>query len=338
MKVVFFQFYPPTLWTLGGGEVQLKKTKEALERQGVEVILFNPWSRSKDFDVLHVFGSTYEVSSFVQVAKNLGIPVVVSTISYSAKPRWQWWLWKRLDRLIPVPTTYRLREQIYDSADRLVVMSQAEAEQLKFGFTIKSEKLRWVPQGIDAARFSKADPLLFFEKYHIKDFVLQVARINRHKGQARLIQALRNTGIPLVFIGPFDPSDPEGVREFQKLVNRYSWVHYLGPLEYDSPLLASAYAAAKVHVLPSISECLPLVILEAAASGTAVVCGKYPAVYEYLGRRIEYCNPLSIDSIRKAVLKAYESGPPSDLKRFVLENYSWDKVAEKLIEVYKELV
>ena len=183
MKIAFFQLYPPTIWAPGGGEVQLAKTKEALERKGVKVILFDPWSRSKDFDILHVFGSTYEVSSFVQVAKELDIPVVVSTISYSAKPRWQWWLWRRLDPLVPIDTTYRLRQKIYDSADRLIVMSKAEAEQLKFGFSIRDEKLRLVPQGIDKQRFENANPELFLRRYGIKDFVLQVARINQHKGQ-----------------------------------------------------------------------------------------------------------------------------------------------------------
>jgi hypothetical protein len=117
----------------------------------VEVILFNPWSRSQDFDVLHVFGSTYELSSFVQVAKGLGIPVVVSVIAFSNKPCWQWQLWKRIDQLLPLPTTYRLRQSIYAYADRLVVASKAEAEQLRRGFRIDAAKFRRVPHGIEGS-------------------------------------------------------------------------------------------------------------------------------------------------------------------------------------------
>jgi hypothetical protein len=338
MRVAFFQFYPPTLWTPGGGEVQLAKTKEALERQGVEVILFNPWSRSQDFDVLHVFGSTYELSSFVQVAKGLGFPVVVSVIAFSAKPHWQWRLWKRIDHLLPVPTTYRLRQWIYTHADRLVVASQAEAEQLRRGFQIDSAKFRWVPHGIERNRFEQVDPELFIRDYKLKDFILQVSRINRYKGQSRLIRALEGTGIPLVFLGPLDPSDPKGVAEFRELVEKNEQVYYLGTLNHDDPLLASAYMAARVHVLPSVVESLGLVTLEAAAVGTAVVSGKYPTLYEYLGERIIYHDPSSVSSIREAVLKAYEEGPPPGLRRYVLENFSWERTAERLVEIYKELV
>jgi glycosyltransferase involved in cell wall biosynthesis len=338
MRVAFFQFFPPTLWTPGGGEVQLAKTKEALERQGVEVILFNPWSRSQDFDVLHVFGSTYELSSFVQVAKGLGFPVVVSVIAFSAKPSWQWRLWKSIDHLLPLPTTYRLRQSIYACADRLVVLSQAEGKQLQRGFRIDSAKFRRVPNGIECSRFEQADPELFIRKYGLKDFVLQVSRINGLKGQSRLIRALEGTGIPLVFLGPLDPTDPKGAAEFRELVEKNEQVHYLGTLNHDDPLLVSAYAAAKVHVLPSISESFPLVTLEAAASGAAVVSGKYPALYEYLGERILYIDPSSISSIREVVLKAYEAGPPPGLRHYVLDNFSWERIAERLVEIYKELV
>jgi len=68
MKVAFFLFFPPTLWAPGGGEVQLAKTKEALEKLQVTVTLLDPWSRNHDFDVVHVFGSNYEVSSFIEAA------------------------------------------------------------------------------------------------------------------------------------------------------------------------------------------------------------------------------------------------------------------------------
>jgi glycosyltransferase involved in cell wall biosynthesis len=339
MKVAFFQFFPPTLWTPGGGETQLAKTKEALERQGLEVTLFDTWARSMDFDVLHVFGSSYEVSSFVQAARGLNIPVVVSIIAYSAKPQWQWSLLRRIDPIFPVPTTYRLRQAIYNLADRLIVASQAEATQLSQGFTVDAAKYREVPHGIDRVRFENADPSEFVQEFGLKDFVLQVSRINRPKGQVRLIHALEGADIPVVFLGPLDPLDPKGTEEFLALVERYDWVHYLGTLPHDSSLLTSAYAAAKVHVLPStIIESPGLVTLEAGATGAAVVSGNYPTLYDYVGDRIVYCDPASIKSIRETVLKAYETGPMEGLSRFILDNLSWDRTAERLIEVYREVI
>jgi glycosyltransferase involved in cell wall biosynthesis len=338
MKVAFFQFFPPTLWTPGGGEVQLTKTKEALERRGVEVVLFDPWSRLKDFDLIHVFGSSYELSSFVEAAKGIGLPVVVSAIAFSAKPVWQWKLWRLLDPLVPVPTIYRLRQRIYSSADIIVAASPSEARQLMQGFSIQPSKLRIVPHGIEGERFLSPDPSPFVERYGLEKFVLQVSRINRHKGQARLIRALKGTGLTVVFIGPLDPTDPEGTREFLQLVEKNSdFVRYLGNLPHDDPLLVSAYAAAKVHVLPSTSESLGLVNLEAMAAGAAVVSGCYPTLYDYVGDLVYYCNPHSEKSVRRAVLEAYEKGPKPGAREFVLSRFSWDHVAERLEKIYKEV-
>ena len=318
--------------------MQLAKTKEALERLGVEVVLFDTWSRRRDFDVLHVFGSTYELSSFVETAKGLGLPVVVSVIAYSAKPTWMWKMWRYMDRLVPIPTTYRLRQRIYDLADRLVALSRSEAERLAQGFRIDAAKVRVVPNGIEVGRFRAVDPGLFVEQYGLRDFVLQVSRINRLKGQARLIRALEGTGLQVVFIGPLDPTDPEGVREFQRLVERHRWVHYLGSFGHDDPLLASAYAAARVHVLPSIMESFGLVTVEALAAGTAAVSGRYPTLYDHMGDRVYYCNPLSVESIRKVVLHAYERGPKTGARDYVLSEFSWDRAAERLVQIYLEIV
>jgi glycosyltransferase involved in cell wall biosynthesis len=338
MKVAFFLFFPPTLWAPGGGEVQLAKTKEALEKLQVTVTLLDPWSRNHDFDVVHVFGSNYEVSSFIEAAKGIGLPVVVSTIAYSAKPAWQWKVWKWIDRCVPVPTTYRLRQRIYDQADRLIAASRSEAYQLAQGFRIDSRKIRLVPHGIDAKRFEVASPEPFTKRYGLRDFVLQVGRINRHKGQARLIQALDGTGLDVVFIGPLDYSDPEGVVEFERLLRSRPWVHYIGELSHDDPMLASAYAAARVHVLPSISESLGLSTLEAVAGGAAAVTGAYPPIREYLGDYVYYCNPKSVDSIRNAVLEAFTKGCKPGAREYVLSNFCWERVAERLLEVYRELV
>lgn len=339
MKVAFFLFFPRTLWTPGGGETQLFKTKEALEKRGIEVDLFNPWSQRKDYDLFHVFGSTYEVSSFVSTLKSLGMPVIVSAIAYSTKPAWQWKAIALLDRLVPVPTTYRLRSDIYRRADLVVAGSASEAHQLRSFFGVATKKIRIVPHGVDADRFAGVDRNLFVSEYGLENFVLQVSRINRAKGQTRLIRALKGTDLRLVFIGPLDPGDPEGTHEFLRMVaDNPDWVTYLGPMNQDDPLLASAYRAARVHVLPSASESFGLVNLEALAAGTATVSGRYPPLHDILGERLYYCDPFSEESIRRAVLEAYERGPKPGAVEFVRTQLTWDRVGERLEAIYREVL
>src|SRR3982751_5521821 len=115
MKVAYFQFFPPTLWTPGGGEVQLAKTRAAVSRLGVEIELLNTWKPSRDHDILHVFGSTYQLSDFVVTARRLGQRVIVSPIIFTTKPRWTWIAGRAISAVCPIPTIYTYRKRIYDA-------------------------------------------------------------------------------------------------------------------------------------------------------------------------------------------------------------------------------
>jgi glycosyltransferase involved in cell wall biosynthesis len=337
VKVAFFYFFPPTIWTPGGGETYLLKTREALLRLGVDVELFNIFSPRRDYDILHVFGSTYQLSDFVVTAKRLGMKVVVSPIAYTDKPTWAWKLLRQIDKLLPVPTVYTYRKRIYEAADVLLPSSKAMAAQLAANFGVPFKKMKIVYLGADP-QFAEATPDLFVQQYGLKDFVLQVGRICKRKGQTRLIQALDGSGLNLVFIGQGDPDDLEGFNEFKRLAEARPWVHYLGPMSHDSPLLRSAFAAAKVHALPSIGEFPGLVNLEAAIAGANVVSGWSPEVYEYLGDDAFYCDPRSVDSIRKAVFAAYDSPRQENLRARILNRFTWDHTAKAVLAIYESIL
>lgn len=337
MRVAVFQFFPPTLWTPGGGETQLSRTCLALEKAGVEVIKFDIWNPQKDFDLLHVFGSTYQLSDFVVTAKRLGMKVVVSPIAYSYKPKWQWVFFNVIDKLLPIPTIYSYRKQIYGAADLLLSGSKAEAEQLKTNFKLPGNKFRIVYNAADST-FAEATSDKFVEQYNLNDFVLMVGRISEHKGQLRLIQALEGTGLKLVIIGHPDPDDMVYYERFQYTIQDKPWIHFLGSVQKTEGILASAYAAAKVHALPSLSECPGLVNLEAGLAGANVVTLSNPSVYEHLGDHAWYCNPRSVDSIRDAVTAAHKAPRQMKLRERLLKDFTWDAVAKRLINVYSELV
>jgi hypothetical protein len=336
LKIALFQFFPPTLWTPGGGETQLQRTYEALKRRDMDVELFDIWSRKK-YDIIHVFGSTYQLSDFVVTAKRLGMKVVVSPIIYTDKPWYVWSTARFIDNILPYPTIYTYRKRIYDTADILISGSNAEKQQLQKNFKIPENKFRVVYNAVDA-KLADAKPDLFIEKYGLKDFVLMVGRINNRKGQIRLMKALDGCNLDLVFIGNMDPDDKDYFNEFQNECKKRKWVHYLGFFKNDAELLSSAYAACKVHALPSYGEFPGLVSLEAGLAGANVVAVKDSPVYEHLGDYAYYCNPDSIESIREAILKAYKAPKTEDLKKRLLKDFTWDAVAEKIEKIYEELI
>jgi glycosyltransferase involved in cell wall biosynthesis len=338
MKVAFFLFFPPTIWSPGGVAVRLDRSKAALERLGVHVSLFNHWERSRDFDLLHVFGSTHEVASLVDSARGVGIPTVVSAIFGVGGSPWKGWIGARAARLLPLTTVHELRRRLFHRADAVLATSTAEATALRMRYGLDARRLRVVRSGVDAERFAGARPDAFRQRHGLERFVLCVGRIRRDKGQSRLVRALDGAGLSLVIIGPEDPTDAVGVREFRTLLPRRPWVRYLGAIPHDDPLLPSAFKAARVHALPSAFESLGFVTLEAAAAGCAVVSGRYAPIVEYLGDRVDYVEPESEASIRTTVTRAYERGPDPSLAEFVRERYSWDAVARELLDVYRDVL
>jgi glycosyltransferase involved in cell wall biosynthesis len=209
-------------------------------------------------------------------------------------------------------------------ADHLVLLSERERDRLAaIGALVGSASI--VHNPVDAGVFADADPALFRRHAGVEDFVLCVARIEPRKNQAVLAHALRDTGLPLVLVGHC-ANEP-----YRALVEKHGGpgLRILDRLPPNSPLLASAFAAARVAVLPSWSEGAPLAALEAAAAGASLVLSDLSGESEYFGDRARYCDPADPASIRAAVLAAWQAPPTAeqvaDQKAFVAETYSWDR-------------
>ncbi|MCB0311341.1 MAG: tetratricopeptide repeat protein, partial [Bdellovibrionales bacterium] len=105
----------------------------------------------------------------------------------------------------------------------------------------------------------------------------------------------------------------------------------------SAEMLASAYAAARVHVLPSWYELPGLVTLEAAFHGCNVVVTDCGTTRDYLGHKAFYCNPWDEKSIKIAVQEAMESPLVPGLKETVMKN-SWDNAGQDTLDAYKAAI
>jgi len=116
-------------------------------------------------------------------------------------------------------------------------------------------------------------------------------------------------------------------------------VVYLGALDYHDPLLASAYAAAGVFCLPSLSEVMPLCVLEALAAGTPVVMTKNHCMdIAALLNVVDEIEPNNQVSIRQAVLKKLtDSIQPAECRDKV-SSLSWDSVSADLALIYRRVL
>jgi glycosyltransferase involved in cell wall biosynthesis len=332
VRVAFVSQLPFSL-AFGGLEIQVLETAKALRELGVDVELLNPWEPEFTADLLHCFSSEYQLWEIVSRAKGKGIPVVVSAIFGPKAPEAFYRLWRWVDPIVPMQTTFRLRAKILRAAEATIVHSEPEAEDLVRFFGVSRERIHIIPNGVRA--LGEGDPERFANQFGLRRFALCVAGIERRKNQLRLIRAVRGTDIPLVLIGAPRPDEAGYVEAVRRAVRESGQVVWIEGLPPDSLLLASAYRVAHVHVLPSLSEGQGMASLEAAAAGANLVMSNLPYLRELFGDYAWYCNPRSVGSIRKAVLEAWEAprgaryvSPPPWL-------ISWEEVARRLLAVYE---
>jgi glycosyltransferase involved in cell wall biosynthesis len=339
-SVLFFTS-PHAFQAPGGGENQLVQTGRHLEAIGIPVRLFSPWTDRVEMGrLLHLFGMSREGLELARVAKARGVPVVLSPIFWY-EPRaiaalerdplrklaslGAWGL-RRL-----VSNTPSWRRKLLAVADQILPNSRSEAAQLIRFFGVREQRIQIVPNGVMPS-FDGASAEPFLARNGLAPFVLFVGRIEPRKNPLGLIQAIRRIGLPLVVIG----TAPPGHQSYEDDCRRAGGdrVTWLGHLDHHDPLLASAYAAARVFALPSWFETPGLAALEAALAGCSVVITPYGSTRDYFGELVEYARPDRPAEIERAVVRSWEDGPDPRLDRLIAREFVWPKVAQITAEVY----
>lgn len=341
---IYFYVYPSAFQNPGGGEVQLQKSKESLERRGLKIHLYDQWrDRISAGDILHVFGSVKYCYGLMRTAKEVGAKVVLSTICWydwrsalytypDSKQRFLNILRHAAKEFFPwVPSQRKAMMQI---SDRLLPNSEAEAQQLVRYFGIDRCKIVVVPNGVDPT-YENSDPKLFVDHYGVRDFFLCVGRIEPRKNQLALIRAHKGLTRPLMIIG----EAVSRYRNYETQCQREAApnVHFLGYVPSDSDLLRSAYAACDTFALPSWFETPGLAALEAGLAGAKLVITDGGPTKEYFGDTATYVNPCRIGEIRREMVRKSAEPKNGRLRERILENYLWERVAEKIASCYEGL-
>lgn len=322
---VLFHTWPVAFDCPGGGEVQLLKYMEHLEKLGVKTIKYDLWDPKKQFDaadIVHHFSlQTGSWRFCYHVLSTRKLPLVISPI-----------VW------IDHKEKYPLEEYrtLLHMPTRILPNSQAECNQLAELFGIPASRFSPIVNGVDDIFFEPVSPRIFREHFGIESpFVLCMGNVEVRKNQLNLIRALKGTGIELVIAG----QDRESEYAAQCRAIADDTVHFIGPLEYASELHRSAFAAADMLVLPSTLETPGLAALEAAACGTRIALTLEGCTREYFQDFAVYLNPESMVSIRDAVIEGLARSVNSvRLSAFVKERYTWRRAAEQLRTVYEDIL
>jgi glycosyltransferase involved in cell wall biosynthesis len=85
-------------------------------------------------------------------------------------------------------------------------------------------------------------------------------------------------------------------------------------------------------------ETCGLSTMEAALMGCNVVITDKGDAREYYKDFACYCDHGSVESIRNALLRAYEKPADPLLREYILSNFSWEKTAGLTLSAYRSLV
>ncbi len=98
------------------------------------------------------------------------------------------------------------------------------------------------------------------------------------------------------------------------------------------------YKKAKVCCQPSIWETFGMTIFEAATFSCNLSITSEGGAKDYFQDKVLYCQPNNLTSIKESILAAWRKDRNPELANYIKENFTWDKVIKRIIEVYKRLV
>lgn len=228
------------------------------------------------------------------------------------------------------------------NVDRIFVLNEDARSYL--AKIAGSEKVEKLTMGIDFEMFRKMDRSEARKKLGLgmnKKYVLFVGAFVRLKGLDYLLQAFslvlkQHSDCILLLAG--DGYYKSNLELIVKKLGLEESVKFLGWV--DNNQLPYLYNAADVCVLPSLSEGLPLVGIEALACETPFIgtnVGGIPDIVIKFKAGV-LVPPRNPEAIANAIISIFQG---KDNFKVDLENarryYSWGNIAKRTIEVYKEL-
>jgi glycosyltransferase involved in cell wall biosynthesis len=340
MKVLFGTFSAASV--LGGGVVvQARALARELRALGVEVELFDPWRRYvlRHYDLFHLFAAHVGTYHLGRAIKTLGLRLAVTPTFFSRHSARTvaaiLAVSRRLRRRGGIWTEHMFCKELCDMADVVLPNTQAEADLVRRALGVSSCKIKVIRNGVEA-RYADSKPDDFVKKYGVSDFLLYVGHIGwGRKNVASLLNSVSGLHFQTVLVGKL--IDNEDGRRCRKMIRANERVLHIPELPPESGLLESAYAAARVLVLPALYETPGLAALEAALAGANICITKHGGTVEYFGDHATYLDPSSRRSIREAVLAAMARPKSEDLRNHIRSSFLWGEAARQLLAVYKEL-
>lgn len=236
-----------------------------------------------------------------------------------------------------------IEQPILKSATTLIALTEAEVENYRA--LCSSVPCRVIPNGIDVEQYRiQPDNSTILNLRPEAAVILFLGRLHPIKGADKLIEAFLRvckqvSDVILVMAGPDEFKIENQFRSKVKQSGLQNRIVFPGMVtgEIKTDLLARA----DLFCLPSDAEGFSMAILEALASGTAVMISPgchFPEVEKFGFGKVVEAEPEVMAKAMTELLKDRKQLEEIGRKgrEFVSQNYSWDTIACELIDAYQE--
>lgn len=224
-------------------------------------------------------------------------------------------------------------------ATRIAVVSEATGHDLVDLLQVPEEKIVLARNGVDE-RFFTAEHLDQERRVALgvpNRYFLMVGTIEPRKNHLNTLKAFERSGVgdsmPLLIAGRPGWAYEAALEKAKELSSR-GIVRLLDYVpENDLPGL---YAGAQALLYPSIAEGFGLPIIEAFATGTAVLTGNAPALREVGGAQALYAEPLDIEELTERIVQMadldMDDHEARDARRRWARQFTWSETGDRVLQ------
>ena len=221
------------------------------------------------------------------------------------------------------------------TADQVIFISSYAKSVVENLINIKSSVV--IPHGVsenfkDIGQFLDRPSFLPSEPY-----ILYPSIIDTYKSQVEVVMAvsiLKTLGVKIptiLFVGEKVGQYGDKVTDLIKQLNLEGDVLIFGPVDYSG--MPALYHFSEFVIFASQSENCPNILLEALASGCAILCSNTMPMPEFANNDVEYFDPCDAESIASKINKFIANPEIIKIKKNqALNNTSvndWRKVAQQ---------
>ena len=234
---------------------------------------------------------------------------------------------------------------VFKKADHVILVSKKlkEISDNNVGFASKSTV---ISNGVAVSNILKEKNIILGKSTLNYRIILSVSYLITRKAidfNLKAIAQLINKYPNLKYLIIGDGPEMRNLKELSSNLRINEYVEFLGQLPHEKVL---AYMAkADIFSLPSWNEAFGVVYIEAMAQGKPVIGCQGEGIEDFVehGRTGLLVKPKDVDSLTQALdflLSSQEETKTMGecARKVVLDNYTWEKNAEKTIEIYREVL